>query len=45
MSNLLAMLADIHVVQAVIIGAVLAFLTANVFMSVVMRAATTTVNG
>ena len=45
MSNLLAMLGDIHVVQAIIIGAVLAFLTANVIMSAVMRTATTTVNG
>jgi hypothetical protein len=45
MSNILTMLAASHVVQAIIVGAVLAFLTANVFMSAVMRAATTTVNG
>jgi hypothetical protein len=34
-----------HVVQGIIIGAVLAFLTANIIMSVVVRSTTTTVNG
>ena len=45
MTNFLTMLSDFHVVQAIIIGAVLAFLTANVIMNAVMRAMTTTVNG
>lgn len=34
-----------HVVQAIIVGAVLAFLTAQVMMNIVVRAMTTTVNG
>ncbi len=45
MSNFFTTLSAWHVPQAVIIGAVLAFLTANVLMSAAMRAATTTVNG
>jgi hypothetical protein len=45
MTNFLALLAASHVVQAIIVGAVLAFLTAQVLMNVVVRAMTTTVNG
>jgi hypothetical protein len=45
MSTFLSMLSTIHVVQAIIIGAVLAFLTANSIMNAVLRAETTTVNG
>jgi hypothetical protein len=39
------MLSSSHVVQAIIVGAVLAFLTAQVIMNAVVRAMTTTVNG
>ena len=45
MTNLLSTLTVTHVVQGIIIGAVLAFLTAQVIMNVVVRAITTTVNG
>jgi hypothetical protein len=45
MSNFLTLLATYHVVQGIIIGAVLAFLTAQVLMNVALRAMTTTVNG
>ena len=45
MTNFLATLTVTHVVQGVIIGAVLAFLTAQIIMNVVMRSVTTTVNG
>ena len=45
MANLLAMLSTSHVVQGVIVGVVLAFLTAQVLMNVAARATTTTVNG
>ncbi|HEX9037121.1 MAG TPA: DUF1214 domain-containing protein [Ktedonobacterales bacterium] len=45
MTQFLTTLSNSHVVQAVIIGAVLAFLTANVMMNVAMRAISTTVNG
>jgi hypothetical protein len=45
MANILAMLSASHVVQAIIIGGVLAFLTANIIMNVVVKAMTTTVNG
>src|SRR5579864_5184039 len=34
-----------HAVQGIIVGAVLAFLTANIIMTVMMKAITTTVNG
>jgi hypothetical protein len=34
-----------HVVQGIIIGGVLAFLTANIMMNAVMKSVTTTVNG
>ena len=45
MTNLLTTLSASHVPQAIIIGAVLAFLTAQIIMNVVLRAMTTTVNG
>jgi hypothetical protein len=45
MTNLLTTLSASHVVQAVIVGAVLAFLTAQVIMNAVVKAMTTTVNG
>ena len=45
MTSFLATLTVTHVVQGVIIGAVLAFLTAQVIMNVVTRSITTTVNG
>ncbi len=45
MTNFLTTLAGAHVVQALIVGAVLAYLTANVIMNAVMNAVTTTVNG
>jgi hypothetical protein len=45
MMNFLTTLTVTHVVQGIIIGAVLAFLTANLIMNAVMKANTTTVNG
>ena len=45
MTNFLITLTIAHVVQALIVGAVLAYLTANVIMNAVMKAVTTTVNG
>jgi hypothetical protein len=45
MANILAMLSGSHAVQAIIIGAVLAFLTANIIMNAVVKTMTTTVNG
>jgi hypothetical protein len=45
MANILTTLSVSHVVQAIIVGGVLAFLTANVIMNAVVRAMTTTVNG
>jgi hypothetical protein len=45
MTNILNTLAVSHVVQGIIVGAVLAFLTAQVIMNVVVKAITTTVNG
>ncbi len=45
MTNFLTSLTLTHVVQGVIIGSVLAFLTAQVIMSVVLKAVTTTING
>src|SRR6266568_926565 len=45
MTNILTMLAGSHVVQAIIVGAVLAFLTAQIIMNAVVKAMTTTVNG
>jgi hypothetical protein len=45
MRTILSMLSAIHVVQGIIVGAVLAFLTAQVMMNAAIRAMTTTVNG
>ena len=45
MSNLLAMLSTAHVVQAIIIGAVLAFLSAVVIINAKIKAIQITVNG
>jgi hypothetical protein len=45
MTNFLTLLSASHVVQGIIVGAVLAFLTAQVLMNVAVRAMTTTVNG
>jgi hypothetical protein len=45
MTNILTMLSASHVVQGIIVGAVLAFLTANIMMNAALKAATTTVNG
>jgi hypothetical protein len=45
MTHFLASLSYSHVVQGFIVGAVLAFVTAQVIMNVVMRSLTTTVNG
>ena len=45
MTNFLTTLSGAHVVQALIVGAVLAYLTANVLMNVAMNAVTTTVSG
>jgi hypothetical protein len=45
MANILAMLSGSHVVQAIIVGGVLAFITANIIMNAVVKAMTTTVNG
>ena len=45
MTHFLTMLSVSHVVQAIIVGGVLAFLTAQVLMNAVVRAMTTTVNG
>jgi hypothetical protein len=45
MTNILTTLSVSHVVQAIIVGAVLAFVTAQVMMNAAVRAMTTTVNG
>ncbi len=45
MTNILTTLSASHVPQAIIVGAVLAFLTAQVIMNAVVKAMTTTVNG
>jgi hypothetical protein len=45
MTNILTTLSVSHVVQAIIVGAVLAFLTAQVIMNAVVKAMTTTING
>ena len=45
MTNILTTLAVSHVAQAIIVGGVLAFLTAQVIMNAVEKAMTTTVNG
>ncbi|WIG60355.1 MAG: hypothetical protein OJF49_003103 [Ktedonobacterales bacterium] len=45
MSNFFTLLSASHVAQGIIVGAVLAFLTAQVIMNAVVKAMTTTVNG
>src|SRR5215470_10183271 len=45
MTNILTTLSASHVVQGIIVGAVLAFLTAQIIMNAVVKAMTTTVNG
>src|SRR5690242_20673846 len=45
MTNILTTLSASHVVQGIIVGGVLAFLTAQVIMNAVVKAMTTTVNG
>jgi hypothetical protein len=45
MTNIFAMLSASHVVQGIIVGGVLAFITANIIMNAVVKAMTTTVNG
>ncbi len=45
MTNILTMLSVSHVVQGIIVGGVLAFLTAQLMMNAVEKAMTTTVNG
>jgi hypothetical protein len=45
MPNILAMLSAAHIVQAIIIGGVLAFLTAIIIMNAVIKTMTTTFNG
>ena len=45
MTTILTWLAGSHVVQGIIVGGVLAFLTAQIIMNAVVKAMTTTVNG
>jgi hypothetical protein len=45
MANILAMFSGAHVIQAIIIGGVFAFLTATIIMNAVIKTMTTTVNG
>src|ERR1700693_5303314 len=45
MTQLLTTLQVSHAIQGIIVGAVLAYLTANLIMNAVMRSMTTTVNG
>src|SRR5437763_10367380 len=45
MTNILTWLAGSHIIQGIIVGAVLAFLTAQIIMNAVVKAITTTVNG
>jgi hypothetical protein len=45
MTNILTWLAGSHIIQGIIVGAVLAFLTAQIIMNVEVKAMTTTVNG
>ncbi len=45
MTHILSWLAGSHIIQGIILGAVLAFLTANIIMNAVVKAMTTTVNG
>ena len=45
MTHILTTLSVSHAVQGIIVGAVLAFLTANIIMNAVVKTMTTTVNG
>jgi hypothetical protein len=45
MLNFLTMLSASHIVQGIIVGGVLAFLTAQIMMNTAMKAMTTTSNG
>ena len=45
MTPILTLLSVSHIVQAIIVGGVLAFLTAQIMMNAVVKAMTTTVNG
>ncbi len=45
MIQILTWLAGSHIIQGIIVGGVLAFLTANLIMNAVLKANTTTVNG
>src|ERR1700687_6389874 len=45
MINILTWLAGSHIIQGIIVGGVLAFLTAHIIMNAVMKSITTTVNG
>src|SRR5579863_449837 len=45
MANILTWLAGSHIIQGIIVGGVLAFLTAQIIMNAVVKATTTTVNG
>lgn len=45
MTTILTWLAGSHIIQGIIVGAVLAFLTAQIIMNAVMKTMTTTVNG
>src|ERR1700732_1730484 len=45
MTTILTWLAGSHIIQGIIVGAVLAFLTAQIIMNAVVKAMTTTVNG
>ncbi len=45
MTHILTLLSGSHVVQGIIVGGVLAFLTAQIIMNAVVKAMTTTVNG
>src|SRR5581483_4251815 len=45
MTHILTWLAGSHIIQGIIVGGVLAFLTANLTMNAVVKAMTTTVNG
>src|SRR5690349_2187775 len=45
MTNILTMFSASHIVQGIIVGAVFAFLTAQIIMNIVAKAMTTTVKG
>lgn len=45
MAGILAIFSDAHVVQAIIVGGVLAYLTANIIMNAVFKSNSTTING